>query len=584
MPKLVAVIVGVALAFPLWSQEKPKETTTTQPTFFSETIEVRVINVDAVVTDKKGQPVTGLTRNDFELYENGQKQEITNFLELSGAPPRPAVAAQPIPSVPGVTQLPAAASEPPADTRPRRIVLFLDNSAMRPFSRNRTLPAMKDFVARNLRGSDQVMIALWKPGLEIRLPFTNDVVAAQKAIDGLASDGALGTQLEVDKMRMEKEIRDLPTDYAMRGEMPSIDLGLAVCHQYAAQALHELHQSAEAIKGVISSMRGVEGRKAIILVTERLNDNPGREAFHYLEQIKDKFNGGPYTNFQAEEMAYVDHDIVPSISKLANSSGMTIYPIDAAGLAGETEGISAENLGDEAHQPTRMSFPMKVTYQTMAEIAAETGGSALTGSNNFKLAFDTVANDLNSYYSIGFRASGERKDTVRSLSVRLKNGKGYTVRTRLEFVEKSLLSEMNDAVAANLFFPIVRNDLSVKMTAGDGKTDSEEHLTIPLDIRIPTTALTLVPEGSDLTGHFSLYIAFVRKDGTVSKVSRQEQALRFPADSLGRRKEITVKTAATIDTKTEGVSVGVMDDYSHITGFAMLKLAPTVAPVAAGSK
>ncbi len=73
MPKLVAVLAGVALAFPLWSQEKPKEVAPTQPTFFSETIEVRVINVDVVVTDKKGQPVTGLTRNDFDLYQNGQR-------------------------------------------------------------------------------------------------------------------------------------------------------------------------------------------------------------------------------------------------------------------------------------------------------------------------------------------------------------------------------------------------------------------------------------------------------------------------------------------------------------------------------
>ncbi len=441
---------------------------------------------------------------------------------------------------------------------------------------------MKDFVARNVRGSDQVMIAVWNPGLEIRQPFTNDVAETQKTIDGLASKGALGMQMEVDRHRAEQQIRDLPTDYALRGELPPIDLGLAVCRAYAARALHEQREAAEAVKGVMSSMRGVEGRKALVLLTERLNDNPGRECFDYLEQHKDLFQGGGSASFQSEEAAYMDHDLVPAISKLANSTGMTIYPIDAAGLGGDS-GISAENLGDEYNTPKRSAAFISVTHETMNQIASATGGSALTGSNNFKLAFDTVGNDLNSYYSLGFRTSGERKDVVSSLSVKLKSGKGYTVRTRMEFVEKSLTSEMNDAVAANLFFPIVRNDLNVKMTSGEGKAEADEHVTVPLEVKIPTEAFTLVPDGTDLTGHFALYVAFVRNDGMVSKVTRQETGLRFPADSLKRRKEITVRQTVTIDSRTEGVSIGVMDDYSHITGFAMLKLTPATVPAAAAA-
>ena len=47
-----------------------------------ETIEVKVVNVDVVVTDRAGNPVTGLTKNDFVLFENGKPQEITNFYEI----------------------------------------------------------------------------------------------------------------------------------------------------------------------------------------------------------------------------------------------------------------------------------------------------------------------------------------------------------------------------------------------------------------------------------------------------------------------------------------------------------------------
>ena len=51
-----------------------------QKTPYGETLEVRVIDVDVIVTDRSGKPVTGLTRGDFELFENGKRKEITNFL------------------------------------------------------------------------------------------------------------------------------------------------------------------------------------------------------------------------------------------------------------------------------------------------------------------------------------------------------------------------------------------------------------------------------------------------------------------------------------------------------------------------
>jgi len=50
----------------------------------AETIEVRVTNVDVVVTGRDGKPMRGLTRDDFELYENKKLQPITNFYEITG--------------------------------------------------------------------------------------------------------------------------------------------------------------------------------------------------------------------------------------------------------------------------------------------------------------------------------------------------------------------------------------------------------------------------------------------------------------------------------------------------------------------
>jgi VWFA-related protein len=591
MPRLIpALITALAIitAMPLASQQPPPAKPS-EPSFFSETIEVRVINVDVMVTDRAGKPVAGLTKNDFELFENGQKREITNFLEMKAPQTTVTLVAKEHPATP---QPAAKQPEASADARSRKIVLFIDNSTLQHFNRQRVLAAAKDFVREIMRPNDQAMVVTWSPGLEIKLPFTNDINAVMTVLDSVTGESAHRALAAYDRVQIEHEMRAIPEDFKLAhqklskdpatsaDDKPPIEMGLELARSYAAQAQHEQHEVAEALKGVIASIRGVEGRRSLVFISERLDELPGKAIFDTLEQLKDFYLNGNQANFASEANAYRDPDLVPSITRLANSAGVTIYPMHAAGLAGDTGSISSENLGMEAQGLTRAVKPMNSSYVTMQRVAADTGGVALLGSNNFKLGFETVANDLTTYYSLGFSASGEQKDAVRTLGVKLKNPKGLIVRARTELVEKSLTSEMNDAVSANLFFPITRNDLNIRMTAGQPKPAAEERIEIPVDIVIPTALLTLVPEGTDLTGHFSTFITFVRKDGATAKVVRQEQALRFPADSLKRRKEITVRTAAVIDTKTEAISVGVMDGYSHAAGFAMIKLTVPVPPPA----
>jgi len=62
------------------------------PETFGETIDVRVVNVDVWVTDRDGNPVTGLTADDFEVREDGRPVELSNFFD---SPPSPTPTASP---------------------------------------------------------------------------------------------------------------------------------------------------------------------------------------------------------------------------------------------------------------------------------------------------------------------------------------------------------------------------------------------------------------------------------------------------------------------------------------------------------
>src|SRR5437763_11399359 len=118
-----------------------------------ETVEVKVVNVDVVVTDRSGKAVTGLTRNDFELFENGKPQPITNFYEVTPQIERVVIKTGTTTSAPAIAAPPTTSSptSAPEDIRVRRFVFLLDNYSMEPPQRNRTLAGVRKFLDANMK-------------------------------------------------------------------------------------------------------------------------------------------------------------------------------------------------------------------------------------------------------------------------------------------------------------------------------------------------------------------------------------------------------------------------------------------------
>jgi hypothetical protein len=171
-----------------------------------------------------------------------------------------------------------------------------------------------------------------------------------------------------------------------------------------------------------------------------------------------------------------------------------------------------------------------------------------------------------------------------SLLVVLTHGVAYgqfaeTVEVRVTNVEV-IVTDKGGKPVHGLTQTGATNDLDIRADVGNA-TPAGENLVHPLTIIIPTSTLTLTPEGDDLVGKFSVFTAFLRADGAVSAVGRKTQDFRFPAESLPRRKALTVKVDVTADARVDAISLGVMDDASGATGFALIKLPP--APIKTGS-
>ena len=529
---------------------------------FGETIEVRITNVEAIVTDRGGKPVAGLTKDDFEVYEDGVRQEISNFEEI-----RESVGAAKLTTVPGDTP---AAEEGRRDIRRRLISVFIDNASLEAGNRAAVLPQLKKFLADNVRPGDGIAVYSWGNSLNVQLEPTSDPAAISAAIDKLGSHNPNASGQW--RQEFQFEIDELIQAYKARGEKPRIQDAIAVASGYAMRGTSEMRQKAAAIKSVIASLRGVEGRKVLVMLTQSLSTNPAEEAFHHIYLIRDEFGGGATFNPNVESRGYALQDLAVDIAAAANSAGVTMYPIQAAGKFTDVPFMDASQSMTVRPGGTGVAISghTDTSTQTLFAVADQTGGKAMAGSSNWKLAFDTISNDLNIYYSLGYRTTGARQDRMKNVEVRLKK-KGYAIRTRKAIVEQTASTEMNDRVAANLFQSRTTNDLNIKAGIGPS-TAAGENLVHPLTVTIPTSTLTLMPDGTDLVGKFSVFAAFLRSDGAVSSVGRQTQQFRFPAASLAKRKEVTVKIDVTADARVGAISLGVMDEVSSATGFALVRI------------
>jgi len=119
-----AVLAALLLALPGGVRAQPVERVPSEPPLFVERLDVEIVNLDVVVTDRRGHPVTGLIRDDFELRVDGEPIPIENFYAVD--PERPAGAASPPEAPIGAAPAPSPAPGPaPAVSAPPRMTILV---------------------------------------------------------------------------------------------------------------------------------------------------------------------------------------------------------------------------------------------------------------------------------------------------------------------------------------------------------------------------------------------------------------------------------------------------------------------------
>jgi len=548
---------------PLTPTKPPAAAADQEP--FVDIVNVSVVNVDVTVTDKQGRPVTGLKKEDFQLFENGRPVEITNFYAVNeGKPTTPpeevAAMPAPAPSAPGAPA-PLAPHElekvkTPAEQR-LSLVVYIDNFNLEPFHRNRVMRELRAFIGQKLGKDDQLMLVTYDRELHIRHPFTSDPSLIASTMLDLEKISAQGVHAVSERRDTLQKIEDSQTVAEAEG----------YARTYAQSSYNDLSFSIDALKKIVDSLAGMPGRKAVVYVSDGLQMIAGQDVFY---AVQSKY--GEQSTSLTQTLEFDVSRRLTELAAQANANRITFYTIDAAGLR-TYESVSAENKGPGPSSPGISQLVDSVHISNLQSplqmLAEKTGGVAIINTNVVTPKLDEIARDLNTYYSLGYTPAHFGDGRYYKLEVKVKNRKDLVVRHREGYRDKSTDARMSDGTLAALNFPFEDNPLGVTVEFGQPRPREDGLFLVPVMVRIPIGRLVLVPREKTEDARVRLFIAALDSDGRTSDVQQTPVPISIPkADvTTAQGKQFVYSVTLLMRDGDQRVAVGVRDDVAAQASF-----------------
>jgi VWFA-related protein len=538
-------------------------------------VEAEIVHVEALVTDKKGRPVPGLTAADFTVFEDGRAVPIVAFeapLPFAGPSDTPA---------PGERAVaPPRSSSPPPDAP--TIVVYLDNRNLTPGGRLRVLDGLLPFLEAQLAdGRTRVLVLAELRGTRAMGGVTSDPGAVRSALEEAAREAPQGVPARSDeratvdllKTAVEAaELMGIPCDQAL----PELE---SIVRQHAEARIVHLRETFARLAGVANALGALPGTKALLYLSENLEQVPALPLF---EMIGDFCP--PALQSHASELfsAAQPFDLSRSLQELAaraNAARVTLYPIDGAGLTAPSS--SDVSFADRRFTPTaRNDFVRRVNLKAGPGILADqTGGLSVFDSNRPALALKSFSDELYGRYALGFSPARAADGRSHSLRVEVAR-KGLSVRHRLSYLHAPAAEAQVDRTWAALLVGYEDDGLGARITAESsgeaGAAGVSIHIVVPLD-RLGTR-----PEADARVGQLRVVMA-MRAAGAggvteASAVGRENtMELRLPpmppgGDAPGATHELFVRMPVVVGDYE--IAVGVRD---LIGGRASYKRVPVRA-------
>jgi VWFA-related protein len=549
-------LLAVAIAVCLWSvslgQQQPSEGDVVR-------ITTNLVQIDAVITDKSGKPVTDLKPEELQLLEDNRSRKITHFSYIAAPPSKPIVRDDKVPDVPP--------NAPPDRLRPedvrRTIALVVDDLGLSFQSTHFVRRALKQFVDQQMQTGDLVAIIRTSGGMGALQQFTSDKRRLYAAIDnikwypggrtevgafapiGPPTAGKFGAEFDAHNKDLEEFRSDL----------------------FAVGTLG-------AISYVVRGLSDLPGRKSVLLISDgfRLMDREplsrtsrNDRTLQRLQQLID----------ETSRASVVIHTINASGLQARSSLRAEDSLVDASSSSGA-------RTSDQVEQALRDRSNDALDLQSGLDfLADETGGTSIHNSNDIAAGIKKIIDDKG-YYLIGYRPDQTTFDprtgrsTFHHLSLKvLRDGK-FNVRMRNGFYgavsddsSKPAAASARDQILHALISPFGSAGVPVRLTslfANDAKVGSFMRSFLHVD----AGALTFSDEPDDWhQAQFDVVAVTFGEDGKiVDEVSRVDR-LRVRGEAYQRVLKAGFVYMVTVPIKKPGayqLRVALRDQASERVG------------------
>jgi VWFA-related protein len=343
-----------------------------QPTF---RVAVDLVTTDVIVRDDKGQFVADLKGSDFEVFEDGVKQDVSSLVLIHGGRAFNMQAPPPPPAQEGIILPP---QRPTNDAAGRIFLVFVDDLHL-DFRNTGRIRQLFQKIAKNLiHDGDMFGIVSTGPSsLAVDLTYDRQVLDA--AIKKISGNG-----LRPNDIIEGAETSEGPSEVRYRAHV-------------AFSTAYDLMRNLEKVHN---------RRKAVIYVSNGYDFNP----FEKARRGEDPIFGGrfgqnaadnevdPFSQQMRQGQQFADADLAREISELtraANRANATMYTIDPRGL------IAGADI-DEQIDPVEFGEHVRKTQDSLRVLADLTGGIAVVNQNDFDKALKRIDAETSDYYVLGY--------------------------------------------------------------------------------------------------------------------------------------------------------------------------------------
>ena len=460
------------------SQQSPQSSSDSQPTFKATT---RIVNVNLVVTDSHGNPITGLAKDDFELFDRGQPQTIRFFEAIDNVAPPPA---EPLPPD-------TYTNQPPTKRAPPSVTALLVDVQHTDWPAQVYSLYHLRVLLRKLHPDDRIAIYLFTDTqFKLLHDFTqdsSDVIAAIQRYDAQHSASQVqGAKLDRSDMSdLDRLLAGSNSKLSFSQWQAATGINVVPCEGGALQGTADpsayrprpptVHL-ATVLPDIARHLALASGRKSLIWIfggtfrkLDALSEFMSPSDFGLQDLLIRRFLGrsGSWTSqprnqglkafllgsnpsrnsrnpalrdraLQEIRAGLYSGDLVPLLVRLFNDNGIAVYPVGAEGL--QTGGIADAGPEDldfkdpcAAQRDSRYGVlaPTPDTagedmHGHMMEIAKRTGGRAFYNRNDLETGIERALDDGHYSYEIAYYPDhNDWTGEWRKIEVKLKDPEKY---------------------------------------------------------------------------------------------------------------------------------------------------------------